>query len=61
MSHAGSPISTSAFAILSGIGGYWAAFAFLGVTAAGAALILATQVHDRLRDKPEPAAAVPTG
>jgi MFS family permease len=51
MSNAGSPISTSLFAILSSVGGYWAAFAFLGLAAAGAAAIVGTQVQDRIRDE----------
>ncbi|HEX9880568.1 MAG TPA: MFS transporter, partial [Candidatus Binatia bacterium] len=50
----GSPVSTSMFAILSAGLGYWAAFGFLGAMAFGTALILGTQVHDRLRDKPAP-------
>lgn len=41
----GGPISTSVFAILSGTVGYWAAFAFLGLMAAGAAAMLGTQVR----------------
>jgi len=40
------------FAVLSGGLGYWAAFGFLGVIAGGTALILGTQVHERLREKP---------
>jgi hypothetical protein len=38
--------------------GYWAAFGFLSVMAFGATFILATQVRDRLREKPAPAATV---
>jgi hypothetical protein len=30
--------------------GYWSAFAFLGATAGSAALILGTQVRDRVRE-----------
>ncbi len=51
MSNAGSPISTSLFAVLSAVGGFWAAFAFLGFAAAGAAAIVGTQVQDRIRDE----------
>lgn len=47
----GGPVSTSAFAVLASLLGYWAAFCFLGGTAVGAALILATQVRDRLRER----------
>jgi MFS family permease len=54
--HIGSPASTSMFALLSAGFGYWAAFGFLGTTACGAAFILGTQVRDRLREKPAPAA-----
>ena len=54
----GSPISTSIFALLSAGLGYWAAFGFLSVMAFGATFILATQVRDRLREKPAPAATV---
>jgi MFS family permease len=46
----GGPFSTSGFAVLSGMVGYWSAFAALAVTSAGAAVILATRVRDRLRD-----------
>jgi hypothetical protein len=42
----------SAFAVLSGTVGYWAAFGSLAITAAATALILATLVRDRLREKP---------
>lgn len=52
----GSPISTSLFALLSAGLGYWAAFGFLGTMACGTALIIGTQVHDRLREKPAPVA-----
>ena len=48
----GAPGGTSMFAVLSGGLGYWAAFGFLGVIAGGTALILGTQVHERLREKP---------
>ena len=47
----GGPVSTSTFAVLSSVGGYWTAFTFLTATAVGAAFIVATQVHDRLREK----------
>lgn len=52
----GSPVSVSLFALLSAGVGYWAAFGFLGVVALGATFILATQVRDRLREKPAAAA-----
>ncbi len=52
----GSPVSTSAFAVLSAGLGYWAAFGFLGTMALGTAIILGTQVQDRLREEPVPAA-----
>lgn len=55
MGSVGSPLSTSAFATLSGGIGYWAAFGFLGTMAASAAFILGTQVRDRLREKAAPA------
>ena len=48
----GAPGGTSMFAVLSGGLGYWAAFGFLGIIAGGTALILGTQVHERLREKP---------
>ena len=51
LGHLGGPVATSAFAILSAGLGYWSAFAFLGLTAGGAAFILATQVPDRLREE----------
>ncbi len=44
----GSPTSTSMFAVLSGGLGFWAAFGFLGMTAAGTVFILGVLVHDRL-------------
>jgi len=47
----GAPTSTSMFALLSGSLGFWAGFGFLGFMASGTALILGTQVHDRLRSK----------
>ena len=47
----GSPASISIFALLSGSLGFWAAFGFLSFMASGTALILGTQVHDRLRSK----------
>ena len=47
----GSPTSISIFALLSGSLGFWAAFGFLGFMACSTALILGTQVHDRLRRK----------
>ncbi len=47
----GAPTSTSIFALLSAGLGFWSAFGFLGFMAIGTALILGTQVHDRLRDK----------
>ncbi len=47
----GAPTSTSTFALLSGSLGFWAAFGFLGMVAFITALILGTQVHDRLRRK----------
>ena len=47
----GAPTSTSTFALLSGSLGFWAAFGFLGMVAFSTALILGTQVHDRLRRK----------
>ncbi|MBM2810041.1 MAG: transporter [Chloroflexi bacterium] len=56
MGSVGSPVSTSAFALLSAGAGYASAFAFLGVSALGAALILGTQVRDKLREKPAVAA-----
>jgi MFS family permease len=52
----GSPVSTSGFALISAVVGYWAAFASIAVMAGGAAFILATQVRDRLREKPAPVA-----
>lgn len=55
MGSVGSPISTSLFALLSAGLGYWAAFGFLGMMAFGTTFILATQVRDRLREKPAPA------
>ena len=45
----GGPIGTSAFAALSALVGYWAAFAFLGAIAASAALILGVLVPERMR------------
>lgn len=51
----GGPISTSAFAVLSGTMGYWVAFAFLGVMAGGAALILGTQVRYKISERAVPA------
>jgi len=45
----GGPLATAAFAALSAGFGYWSAFAFLGFTAGAAALILGTQVRDRVR------------
>ena len=48
----GAPISTSLFALLSASVGYWASFGLLSATAIGTVFILATQVHDRLREKP---------
>jgi MFS family permease len=45
----GGPIGTSAFAALSGAVGYWAAFSFLGTTAASAAFILGVLVPERMR------------
>jgi len=48
----GAPTSTSLFALLSAGLGYWAAFGFLSLMALLAALILGTQVRDRLREKP---------
>jgi MFS family permease len=53
----GSPASTSIFAVLSAGMGYWAAFGFLGTMACGAALILGTQVRDRVRERRAAAAA----
>lgn len=53
----GSPASTSIFALLSAGMGYWAAFGFLGTMASGTALILGTQVRDRVREKRAAAAA----
>ena len=53
----GSPVSTSIFALLSASMGYWVAFGFLGTMACGAALILGTQVRDRVREKRAAAAA----
>ena len=53
----GAPTSTSLFAMLSAARGYWAAFGCLSVTALSTALILGTQVRDRLREKPKPKAA----
>ena len=47
----GGPTSTSMFAVMSGGLGYWSAFGFLGVMAGGTALILGTQVHERLRNE----------
>lgn len=47
----GSPASTSMFALLSAILGFWAAFGFLGFMASATAIILGTQVHDRLGNK----------
>jgi len=47
----GAPTSTSMFALLSGSLGFWAGFGFLGFMASGTALILGTQVHDRLRKR----------
>jgi MFS family permease len=57
LGNVGSPISTSLFAVLSATVSYWAAFGSIALMAAGTAFILATLVHDRLRDKPAPAAA----
>jgi MFS family permease len=57
LGHVGSPVSTSMFALLSAGVGYWAAFGFLSAMACSTALILATQVRDRLREKPALAAA----
>jgi MFS family permease len=51
MSHAGSPFSTSAFALLAKAGGYWAAFTFLSFTAAVAAFIIGTQVQEKMRER----------
>ena len=48
----GAPTSTSMFAVLSGGLGYWSAFGFLGMMAGGTALILGTQVRERLRGEP---------
>jgi MFS family permease len=45
----GSPISTSAFAVLSATAGYWSAFALLAAAAGGAAFIIATQVKESIR------------
>ncbi len=50
----GAPTSTSIFALLSAARGYWAAFGFLSVMALSTAVILGTQVRDRLREKPNP-------
>ncbi len=50
----GAPGGTTMFAVLSGGMGYWVAFGFLGITAGGTALILGTQVHERLRGEPRP-------
>jgi len=47
----GAPGGTTMFAVLSGRMGYWMAFGFLGITAGATALILGTQVHERLRSK----------
>jgi MFS family permease len=57
----GGPISTSSFAVLSGLIGYWTAFCFLASAAGGAAYILGTQVRDRLREKPAAATTAPSG
>ncbi len=50
----GAPGGPTMFAVLSGGMGYWVAFGFLGITAGGTALILGTQVHERLRGEPRP-------
>lgn len=55
----GSPVSTSMFALLSAAMGYWAAFGFLGMTACAAAVILGTQVRDRVRERRAAASAAP--
>jgi len=47
----GGPLATTSFALLSASLGYWSAFIFLGFTAGMAAFILATQVHDRVREE----------
>ncbi len=47
----GAPASTSMFALLAGGLGFWAAFGFLGLMAAGTAFILGALVYDRLRRK----------
>ncbi|MBM2811605.1 MAG: major facilitator superfamily 1 [Chloroflexi bacterium] len=57
LGNVGSPISTSLFAVLSATVSYWAAFGAIALMAAGTAFILATLVHDRLRDKPATAVA----
>jgi MFS family permease len=54
----GGPVSTSTFAVLTSFAGYWAAFVFLAGTAVGAALIVGTQVRDRVRERRR--IAVPT-
>jgi MFS family permease len=54
--HIGGPLSTSTFALLSAGIGYWASFGFLSTMSCAAALILATLVRDRLREKPKAAA-----
>ena len=55
----GGPIGTSGFAALSGGVGYWAAFGFIGATAAGAAFILGALVHAPKRDERSTTATVP--
>ncbi len=48
----GSPGGTTMFAVLSGGMGYWVAFAFLGMTAGGTAIILGTQIRERWGERP---------
>jgi MFS family permease len=54
----GGPIGTTAFAAFSGAVGYWAAFGFLGLTAASAALILGVLVPERMRHEEPTGGAV---
>ena len=48
----GAPGGTTMFAVLSGGMGYWVAFAFLGMTAGGTAIILGTQIRERWGERP---------
>jgi MFS family permease len=61
MSHAGSPFSTTAFALLAKAGGYWAAFVFLSLTSAVAAFVIGTQVQEKMRERAGRRAVVSSG